>query len=170
MNNKRKTIVINKKLQYQGAMMTAAVVIMAVNFMVMAGSYFPVEIGIKVNFSNSQYANLAIAEVVVISLCWYLSLKSSHKIMGPVYAFGRELNKLAEGDLTAYVVLRPGDAFEEEAEQINSGITEIKNRVALIKTIAAGMKAQSDHQQLIEDVAKLNDELDKIITEKDIDA
>jgi methyl-accepting chemotaxis protein len=167
MNNQRKTIIVNRKLQYQGALMTAAVVILAVNFLIMAGSVFPVQVGLKVNFSSSQYLYLAICEITVITLTFYLSLKSSHKIMGPVYAFGRELKKLSEGDLTANVVLRPGDAFEEEAEQINVGLTEIRTRINVIKTIATGMQAQSDSQQLSEDVKKLNQELDKLITVKE---
>jgi methyl-accepting chemotaxis protein len=167
MENHRKSIVVNKKVQYQGAVVTVAVVILAINFFVIAGSLYPLETGIAINFSTRQYAYLGLLEILLIGFGWRRSLVASHKLAGPVYAITREVKKLADGDLTGRVNLRPGDAFQEETSQINAGIENLRVQIDVFKTMVAELQEQTDTPSLIQGIQKLNKQMGNLVTVKE---
>jgi len=103
MNNRRSTVVINSGFQYQYSLLAVAVTVLLVNLFIMINSILPNSQGFP--FSTKQTLLLAIIEVILIGGVWWGSLISSHKIAGPVYVIVRQMEKLAEGDLTARVRL-----------------------------------------------------------------
>jgi len=165
MQNQRKTVVVMPELQYQEAVFTVAVMLLTINMVIIVGSLFPSTTGISVKFSTAQILYLGLFEGLILLVAWRKSLKDSHKMVGPVYAFSRELAKLAGGDLTAKVILRPGDAFHETAKQINLGLDSLKSRITTVKSIARALSETKDNSELTSLTQQLNSELDGLITE-----
>lgn len=135
MDNRRSTIVINKRFQYQYALLIAAGAVLLVNGFLIAQMLFPG----NATFSLPTDTALAIGavELILILAIWYGSLRASHRIAGPVHVFTRELAKLGEGDLTCDIALRDTDMFRLEADSINSSVAALRNRVARLKHLAS---------------------------------
>ncbi len=86
MDNRRKTIVINKKFQYQYSLLIAALAVLLVNGFIILRMLVPGEQP-ALEFSSRAIIGLAAVEFILIAGIWYGSLKASHRIAGPVYVF-----------------------------------------------------------------------------------
>jgi methyl-accepting chemotaxis protein len=134
MDNRRKTIVINKKFQYQYSLLIAALAVLLVNGFIITRMLFPGEHPLEL--STSLAMGVAAVEFLLISAIWYGSLKASHRIAGPVYVFAREIARLGEGDLNARIALRDKDMFQPEAEQMNQSFTSLRTRMTAVKDLS----------------------------------
>lgn len=134
MDNRRKTIVINKPFQYQYSLLIAALAVLLVNGFIILRVLFPGEQPLVL--STQMTIGIATVEFVLIAAIWYGSLRASHRIAGPVYVFAREIARLGEGDLNASIVLRDKDMFQSEAEQINKSIAALRSRIAAVKGLS----------------------------------
>ena len=134
MDNRRKTIVINKKFQYQYALLVAALAVLLVNGFILLRMLFPGEQALAL--STQMIIGIAAVEFILIAAIWYGSLRASHRIAGPVYVFAREIARLGEGDLNARIVLRDKDMFQPEAEQMNRSIAALRTRIAAVKGLS----------------------------------
>ena len=85
---------------------------------------------------------IASLELVLIGGVWWGSLFASHKIAGPVYVMVRQMEKLAEGDMTARVRLRSKDAFQVEAVAINQCIEELQGHLLEVSDLARELEQQ----------------------------
>ncbi len=143
MDNRRKTIVVNKKFQYQYSLLIAALAVLLVN------GYFIVRLlvpaGDPLNLTPTNALALGTVELVLIGSIWYASLRASHRIAGPVYVFSREFGKLGNGDLTARINLRDRDMFKPEAEQINRSLAALSTRIVAAKGLC--QQLQQTHTQ-----------------------
>ena len=164
MDNRRKTIVINKKFQYQYSLLIAALAVLLVNGFIIIRMLFPGEHPLAL--STTLATGLAAVEFILIAGIWYGSLKASHRIAGPVYVFAREIGKLGTGDLTARISLRDNDMFQSEAEAMNSGITALREKIGAIKTLSSQLQqSQSAGGEIAEFALQLDKELSNFITE-----
>jgi methyl-accepting chemotaxis protein len=134
MDNRRNTIVINKKFQYQYSLLIAALAVLLVNGFIILRMLFP---GAQpLELSMPMTLGLAVIEFILIAAIWYGSLKASHRIAGPVYVFAREISRLGKGDLAASVVLRDKDMFQPEATQMNESIAALRTRIETLKSLS----------------------------------
>lgn len=133
--DKRKTKIVYPSYQYRAAYMTVLVAVFVVNFFIIIASLFPQQLGVTVQFNRTAYYVIGIAEILLIGLCWYWSISSTHRIAGPVYAIDREFKKLRGGDLTFRIRLRPNDEFHQAAESINESIEHHCRELVAIKAI-----------------------------------
>lgn len=158
MDNRRKTIVINKKFQYQYSLLIAALAVLLVNGFILLRMLFPG--GQSLALSTQMIIGIAAVEFILIAAIWYGSLRASHRIAGPVYVFAREISRLGEGDLNARIVLRDNDMFQPEAEQMNKSIAALRSRIAAVKGLSEQLqKAHSTGADLGPIVEKLAAEL-----------
>ena len=135
MDNRRQTIVINKKFQYQHSLLIAALAVLLVNGFIIVSMLLP---GARaLDLSTTMAIGLALVEFILIAAIWYGCLRASHRIAGPVYVFAREITRLGEGDLNARIALRDKDMFQTEAEQMNRAIAVLRTRIAAVKTLSA---------------------------------
>ena len=134
MDNRRKTIVINKKYQYQYSLLIAAMTVLLVNGFLIVRVLFPGENPLELDLGSA--AGLAAVEFILISAIWYGSLKASHRTAGPVYVFAREIARVGTGDLTAHITLRDKDMFQPEAEDINASIAALRSKMIVVKELA----------------------------------
>lgn len=165
MDNRRSTVVINSKFQYQYSLLAASFTVLAVNLFVIINALLPDSAGFPLG--TGQTLLLAVVEVLLIAGVWWGSLMASHKIAGPVYVIVRQMEKLADGDLTARVRLRKKDVFQDEAVTINNCIEMLQERLQGVKTLAAEFeqfeaKSSAERAEL---AAKLKRELAAITTE-----
>jgi len=162
MDNRRKTIVINKTFQYQYSLLIAALAVLLVNGFIILRILFP---GLfpgeqALVLSTSLAVGLAAVEFILISAIWYGSLKASHRIAGPVYVFAREIDRLGVCDLNVRIVLRDNDMFQPEAERMNRSIAALRHRIAAIKGLSEQLqKTHSAGADVGPIVAKLSAEL-----------
>ena len=154
MKNRRNTIVINKKFQYQYSLLIAAMAVLLVNGFIIIRMLFPGEQALTL--TTSMTIGLAAVEFMLLACIWYGSLVASHRIAGPVYVFAREIAKLGEGNLTASIKLRDKDMFQHEAAQMNAGITALSARISAIKELCDQL--QRAHAQKTD-----TDKTDKIV-------
>ena len=158
MDNRRTTIVINKKFQYQYSLLIVALAVLLVNGFIIVRMLFPGDE--PLNLSTSSAIALAVVELILIGAIWYGSLKASHRIAGPVFVFAREVARLGAGDLSASIALRDTDMFQAEAQQMNESFAALRTRIGTVKHLSvqlqAALDAGSDLGPLIE---KLDEEL-----------
>lgn len=139
MDNRRTTIVINKKFQYQYSLLIVALAVLLVNGFIIMRMLFP---GAEpLDLSTPTAIGIAAVELILIAAIWYGSLKASHRIAGPVYVFAREVARLGAGDLNAAIALRETDMFQAEARQMNDSFTALRNRIAAIKVVSSQLQA-----------------------------
>jgi len=156
MDNRRKTIVINKKFQYQYSLLIAALAVLLVNGFIIIRMLIPGEQPLAL--TTSMAAGLAAVEFILIASIWYGSLKASHRIAGPVYVFAREIAKLGKGDLTARISLREKDMFQPEADKMNTSIAALRTRIGTIKALSEQLQqaqsADGDTSNIMQQLAK----------------
>jgi methyl-accepting chemotaxis protein len=158
MDNRRKTIVINKKFQYQYALLIATLAVLLVNGFIILRMLFPGEQ--PLDLSTQVVTGLAVVELILVTAIWYGSLKASHRIAGPVYVFAREISRLGEGDLDARIVLRDKDMFQLEAELMNKSIAALRTRIAAVRSLSDQLRqTQSTGGDLDPILEKLTAEL-----------
>jgi len=165
MNNRRSMVVINSRFQYQYALLAVAATVLFVNLFVILNTLFPNAQGFL--FSTKQTLVLAVIEMILIGGVWWGSLISSHKIAGPIYVIVRQMQKLAEGDLTARVKLRKKDAFQDESFMINNCIEALQERLHEVRRIIREIEQLADQNSEKRTVllAQLSQEISSFKTE-----
>jgi methyl-accepting chemotaxis protein len=166
MDNRRTTIVINKKFQYQYSLLIVALAVLLVNGFIIVRMVFP---GAEPLYLSTPMAvAIAAVELILIAAIWYGSLKASHRIAGPVYVFAREVARLGAGDLNAAIALRDTDMFQAEAQQMNDSFAALRARIAAVKTLSGQLQsaraAGADVDPLVE---KLSAELSGFSDDRD---
>ena len=155
MDNRRTTIVINKKFQYQYSLLIVALAVLLVNGFIIVRMLFPGDE--PLDLSTPTSIALALVELVLIATIWYGSLKASHRIAGPVFVFAREVGRLGAGDLNATISLREKDMFQTEAQQMNDSFAALRNRMKTVKDLSAQLQsaqaAGTDIAPLVEKLA-----------------
>ena len=116
MDNRRKQIVINRKFQQQYAIMIVALTVFLTNIFIIVQSLFPGDN--TPELTSTAAWTIGLIELVLVIGVWYGSLKSTHKIAGPVYVISRQMKLVGAGELWARISLRQKDMFQEEAAAI----------------------------------------------------
>lgn len=138
MGNRRNRIVINSNFQYQYALLAVATSVLLVNLFVIINALLPDSGGFQLSTQHTLL--IASFEIILIGGVWWGSLVASHKIAGPVYVIVQQMEKLAEGDLTARVRLRKKDMFRLEAVAINQCIEELQAHLLDVEATAQKLK------------------------------
>jgi methyl-accepting chemotaxis protein len=74
------------------------------------------------------FISLAVASILTI----VLMIGASHKIGGPMYRFEITLNRLAEGDLRQFVVLRDFDQLKDIADSLTNALESLRKKMSNI--------------------------------------
>lgn len=165
MNNRRSRVVINSKFQYQYSLVAVLLTVVLVNLFVIINAFVPDSMGFSL--TTAQSLLLAFIELILIGGVWWGSLIASHKIAGPFFVIVKQMEKLADGDMTARVRLRKKDVFQDEAVTINNCIEELQERLHDVKEIVMGLEQLEDHDSKQREVlmAQLNKKLSLINTQ-----
>ena len=71
---------------------------------------------------------LLIELLLAIPLVFYLGIRQSHRIVGPMNRIKRALEAIGQGDFSKRIILRQGDALEELAKAINQMAESLQKR------------------------------------------
>jgi len=140
MDNRRKTVVVNGRFQYQYALVAAAASVLLINLFIIVNTLLPDYRGFLLNGWHTLI--VAVVEIFLICGVWWGSLIASHRIAGPLYVMVREIESISEGDFTARVHLRRYDMFQPEAEAINQSMEILQKRIDRIKSIVDEIEKQ----------------------------
>jgi methyl-accepting chemotaxis protein len=164
MHNRRKTIVINKKFQHHYAIVLVAMTVLVANLIIIAGMVLPGEQ--RLHLSSSSGLFIGLVELLLVAGVWFLSLRSTHRIAGPIYVYSRQLRAFGGGDLTARIHLREKDMFQDEAAEINGGLEQLHATVVELKSLFIEVQAeQSRGGDLSQSLDRLAGALDQLTTE-----
>lgn len=161
---KRRRQVVNPGIQYREALTSAAVAVLSVNVFVIVGTLFPDSLGIRIMLSTAGYIGLALVGVLLLGVAWFVSLRRSHALAGPVYAITREIAKLGEGDVGFRINLRPGDGFHQEALRINAAADQLRGLIHEIKILAVELEQASSMVEVERISAELSRRLSALNT------
>ena len=154
MSNRRKTLIINAVQQRRLIMGGVLVAIILINSLAIFTVFLKPHL-LEV-IETGQTLALAGLEIAIVAAIGYFSLILSHKIAGPAYAVARDLNKLADGDLTVRTHLRKGDFHTEVAEALNHTsqtlCSKIKTIEALLITLQQRTTTDEATRQAIKEV------------------
>jgi methyl-accepting chemotaxis protein len=157
MDERRATKVVNPKVQYREALTIVMIFVIAVNACVILMTLLSKLLGLgNFDLHIPGYLFLAGLEILLILGIWRASIVSSHRLAGPVYAFGRELSKLSEGNLDVHIGLRPEDEFQDIAEQINRGLRHLHDEVRDAKLALSALEQDPSPQNISVLKAHLN--------------
>jgi len=111
------------------------------------------------HIDTSDTVAIAVVELAVMSLVFYLSLLASNKIAGPMYAFNKVLAQIREGDLTARLHLRHGDICMDVAQEMNATFEQFATQIEGMRELSDKLKQcreESERQALLQSLdAKL---------------
>ena len=176
---RRRHFIINKDLQF--SLLTISIFYLLL-FLVVIGSilFIPVMIELdrvdyasdqavqaasKIMYLHSKFWPAVIFALIVIALH---SIRTSHKIAGPLYRFDRLFESMKEGNLSQKISLRKGDYLINEMDNINEMLESLQIRVQEIKNAQTGLNvAISECKDVVSHASK--DEISKRmndITEK----
>lgn len=166
MDNRRKQIVVNRKFQQQYAIMIVALTVFLTNLFIILQSLFPGENTPELTSGTAW--TIGLIELVLVIGVWYASLKSTHKIAGPVYVISRQLKLVGAGELWARISLRQKDMFQEEAAAINASLDQLQARVEAVQQAARALQqAQAGGQDSATQLEQLMTELAALRTAKE---
>ena len=74
----------------------------------------------------------------------------SHKIAGPLFRFEKDLQRVADGDLTVMIQLRKKDQLTDIAFSLNRMIQSMFSKVAYIDTELERIQKMAEHDQPLE--------------------
>jgi len=106
------------------------------------------------------------AAIVIIGFAAIvMTLFASHKIAGPLYRIGKNIEDLASGNLNVRFGLRSGDEIKELAEKLDAMAQSLRSKVAAIKSAFRSLEASAkdaspemkrDIQNLKEAISRLD--------------
>ena len=71
---------------------------------------------------------LLIELLIALPLAYYLGLRQSHKVVGPIGRIIRMLDAIGSGDFSQRITLRPGDVLIDLAKAINRMAENLQKR------------------------------------------
>jgi len=147
---RRRHFIINKDLQF--SLLTISIFYLLL-FLVVIGSilFIPAMIELdRVDYSSDQAVLAANKILYIHSKFWPAvifalilialhSIRTSHKIAGPLYRFDRLFESMKEGNLSQKISLRKGDYLINEMDNINEMLESLQIRVQEIKDAQSGL-------------------------------
>ena len=142
MENRRNTIVINKKFQYQHSLHFVVGAVLLVNGFLIMQMLFPGDLSLRL--PTYMVLMIGAVQLGLILTLWYNCLHTSRRIAAPIQLFTREVGKLGSGDLTCDLTLADNDLFKREGDSMNASIDQLRERLRHAKSLAGQIRqAQS---------------------------
>ncbi|OOZ38644.1 hypothetical protein BOW53_14715 [Solemya pervernicosa gill symbiont] len=163
---RREQLVVNKDFQQRFVVGMIFSVVLLINLVILfdllSGSSMLVG-----ELSELQFLIIGLAELFIVGIVYFLGIRLSHQVAGPVYVVSNSLEKMGDGDLSFKVRLRKRDFFREVEGDFNDNVEKLRERIVALKTIAQKLEGslgegQQDAQEL---VGELKTKLDELKTE-----
>lgn len=154
----RKTIIVNRNLQYRYMFIiafTSLIAFMLVALDVIWNIYKVVEEHpMMLPLLDEMFSNVPLMVfklVIYILIVVIFSAVISHKIAGPIYKFEKSCDKIASGDLTHRVYLRKGDYLVELQNSFNKMIDNLHRIIKINQDLKEELKKSNIATNMIEE-------------------
>ena len=129
----RKQLLVNRQLQGMLILRTIgywlACVMLIVMPMAVVKTWQNPDVLIFRHLSDTFFEHVTVLMLasLLLPLAIYDMLRASNRIAGPVYRLKRELGRLADGKPVSEIAFRPGDYWQDVAEEFNRLAARIQN-------------------------------------------
>ncbi len=142
MNEKRSRIVVKRRFQHNMALVVTLALFVTVNVLFVIG-YLVIDSVAELHAIKRTMAYaLAIAEPLALGLIYWLGLKESHRIAGPLFVLERALGQVRDGRLDIEMRLRAGDHFHETRDAFNAMREDLSRRIGASRKLAEALAQQ----------------------------
>ena len=156
---RRKKFLINNKVQQTMALEVLLAVFVFVNFMVIT-AYFTLETAATLSAVREKLAlGIAIVEIVGFGSLYYLSVRSSHKAVGPIFNLQNCMKNASQGRVQDRIEIRSTDHFQEIGTEFNALMSEYDKRIHSIQKLVNVIEKSGDNidkndvSQLVSDLS-----------------
>lgn len=167
MNNRRKQLVVDGNFQYRFIMIGILVSFSLINVTILFG-FFITEQGFFDASPNVVYSvAVALIEICALIIVFILSLRSSHRMAGPLFQVKKILQKIGEGDLATRTQFRQQDYFHDLGIQLNQTTEQLCQRITIIKETALELDSHLQDNSIATDmVQRMQQQLNEFKTER----
>jgi len=167
MAEQRNQIIVKQAFQY--SMITEIILVMFIllNIILTAGYLI---IG---SIEDAQLPALTLPlvilglELVGFFMVYKITIKSSHRIAGPLFIIERNLKKIEQGDLSNTLNLRKNDYFHEVTDQLNTTMESLRKRIETAQKLATTLQENKHSNEKMSVIsAELLEELNRFKTRK----
>ena len=129
MKQRRAQIVVDDNFQYQVAIVGILVSFILINTTLIAGFFVSNLVVLDLPPELVLAIVLGLAEIICLIIVFFLTLKLSHRIAGPLYQVKRNLKEIGEGDLTIKTKFRKTDHFQDLGTQLTKTTEQLCERL-----------------------------------------
>lgn len=168
---KRRQYFINKKFQtgfilkFIGVLLFGAVLSVGVTMLTTQATLTSSFEGSKLVIEKTSLAILPsvifttiISTLIVGIIIVVVTLLISHKIAGPMFRFEKDLEEISQGNLQKHIQTRQGDQFSSVAENLNSMVGNLNEKLSEIQGNLTRLAEAATKQDLPQD---FRDDLDE---------
>jgi methyl-accepting chemotaxis protein len=156
MKDRRRKLLI-EGYQYRFAMASLLVMIILINSVLILGYLAN---GPLRQPGWVQAAAVAVVEVVALAVTFYLTMRATHRLAGPILSLKRSAAAFGEGDLSVVLTFRKGDYLHDVADVLNASIGKLQARISAVKALTAQLQQEVSGQERAADlVARIEEEL-----------
>lgn len=137
MTNRRRSLKVKHKFQDRLIMEAILMTFIFLNMLVIACFVALESIPDIFTLKYTLAIALSMGEMGGLAIIYYFSLRSSHRIAGPVFMIERKLKELGAGNFTGRLNLRKDDHFQDTSEVLNESVTSLCEKLTKIKTTVA---------------------------------
>lgn len=148
MENQRKKIIVNARYQIRLAAIAVSLTILTINILLIAGALFPKLVGFSFLVEPNGALVIAISESLLFLFVWFSSLRFSHRVAGPIFAFQSALQKLEQGDFSTRLRLREKDEFHDMADSMNQSIRSVDLKLHAVMEKLESAQAITEVEQI----------------------
>jgi len=106
-------------------------------------------------------------EVIGFFVVYKITVKTSHRIAGPLFVIERNLKQLEQGDLCSTLTLRKSDYFHEVTDQLNTTMESLRERIEKVQQLARNLQKNTrNNEETSKIAAELLQELEHFKTQK----
>jgi methyl-accepting chemotaxis protein len=142
MANRRRVIKIKRQFQDQMILEVVLIAFIFINILVIISFFTLDSMDDLVSLKFTLAAALGLGEVGGLLIIYFHTLRTSHRIAGPIYVLEKRFKELTEGDLSGEVHLRRGDFFHDTAEDYNRAMDSLRERIASARELAQQLRQQ----------------------------
>ncbi|MEE9396394.1 MAG: methyl-accepting chemotaxis protein [Methylococcales bacterium] len=167
MKNRRKQLIVDGNFQYRFVMIGILVSFSLINMTILFGFFLVEEELFDASPKVVYSVSVALMEICALVFVFIFSLRSSHRIAGPLAQVKNSLQKIGEGNLVTKTQFRQQDHFHDVGIQLNQTTEHLRHRISIIKEAVADLDSQIQEDSTAKDALKsVQQHLNKFKTEK----
>lgn len=137
MTNRRRSLKVKHKFQDRLIMEAILMTFIFLNMLVIACFVALESIPDIFTLKYTLAIALSMGEMGGLAIIYYFSLRSSHRIAGPVFMIERKLKEIGAGNFTGRLNLRKDDHFQDTSEILNESVASLCEKLTKIKSTVA---------------------------------